>query len=93
MGPEVLEQFERAGLGEAVIATDPSAPAIEAGRGHVEIRRAAELQLRAAGVGTVDVSDHCTYAQVGELHSHRRDVTHGSRPRAGRLGALVAPRG
>ncbi|QDU65443.1 Laccase domain protein YfiH [Planctomycetes bacterium Pla86] len=87
MGPEVLEQFERADLGAALIGGE----ALPAGRGRVELRLAAELQLRRAGVASIDVSDRCTWTHADELHSHRRDVTHGQRPRAGRLGAMVAP--
>jgi YfiH family protein len=82
MGPEVIEQFEAAELGEAVVRR----PGV---RDRVDVRRAAQLQLRRAGFLEVDCSDRCTYEHAAEFHSHRRDVTHGQAPRAGRLGALI----
>lgn len=85
MGPEVAEEFIAAGLAEVV----------HAGRGDrswVDVRGAARLQLERAGVRRIDVSGGCTWNDARLFHSHRRDVTHGSRDRAGSLGALVAIR-
>ncbi|MHC4894040.1 MAG: laccase domain-containing protein, partial [Planctomycetota bacterium] len=58
----------------------------------VDVREAARLQLERAGVHQVDVSDGCTWNDSTLFHSHRRDVTHGARRRAGSLGALIAVR-
>lgn len=82
MGPEVAEQFERAGLEHVVVRHSGRRP-------HVDLRAAARLQLERAGCRAIDVSDRCTYRDAAELPSHRRDVTHGGAPRAGRIGALI----
>lgn len=86
MGPEVAEQFRAVGL-EACIHERPGA------RPYVDLREAARLQLERAGCTTIDISDRCTYEHADELPSHRREVTHGGRPRSGRIGALIAARG
>lgn len=83
VGREVAEAFETAGLGSAV-STD------EGPRPHVDLRRAAELQLFECGLKDVDVSITCTWDDE-ECYSHRRDVTHGGRETTGRLAALIAP--
>ena len=85
MGPEVAEQFRAVGL-EACIHDRPGA------RPFVDLREAARIQLERGGCATIDVSDRCTYEHADELPSHRREVTHGGRPRAGRIGALIAAR-
>ncbi len=85
MGPEVAEQFERAGLAAAIHARPR-------GRPHVDLRLAARLQLERGGCARIDVSDRCTYLDAEELPSHRREVTHGGEPRAGRIGAFIAAR-
>jgi YfiH family protein len=83
VGPEVADAFERAGLEPAV---HPRANA----RAHVDLRAAAEHQLRAGGVHRIDWSDRCTYRDAREFYSYRRDVTHRGRGRTGRLGAWIA---
>ncbi|MEO0649711.1 MAG: polyphenol oxidase family protein [Planctomycetota bacterium] len=85
MGPEAAEQFVDAGLAE-VVGPGPG------DRARVDVRAAARLQLERAGVGQIDVSGDCTWNDARLFHSHRRDVTHGSRDRAGSLGALIAIR-
>lgn len=85
MGPEVAEQFERAGLGAAIHAQP-------GGRPHIDLRAAARLQLERGGCTRIDISDRCTYVNADELPSHRREVTHGGAARAGRIGAFIAAR-
>ncbi len=84
VGPEVAEGFHAAGLGAFVHAGGDARP-------HIDLRHAARLQLEHAGLPRVDVSDRCTWDDP-DLWSHRRDVTHGTCVRTGRLGALIAPR-
>lgn len=82
VGPEVIEQFE---------ATFAAAPVRrrEDGKGHVDLRQAIRLQLRALGLDDprIDATDRCTFRDGDEFFSHRRDqgVT-------GRMAALIAPR-
>jgi YfiH family protein len=85
VGPEVTEAFERAELASSISRARAGA------RARIDLRHAALLQLRAGGVERIDVSDRCTYEHATELWSYRRDVTHGARPRTGRLGAFIAP--
>jgi hypothetical protein len=67
VGPEVLEAFR-------VRAGDTTAPAWSerAGRHHVDLRHAAELLLRAAGVAEVALVGPCTACGDG-FYSYRRD--------------------
>ena len=85
MGPEVAEQFERAGLGAAIAQRVGQRP-------HIDLRVAARIQLERGGCTRIDVSDRCTYLHAGELPSHRREVTHGGAAHAGRIGAFIAAR-
>jgi hypothetical protein len=85
VGTEVAEQFALAGLADAVRGDLGEKP-------HVDLRAAAAMQLERAGVARIDATDRCTWEQAGDFPSHRRDVTHGGRERAGRLLALVSPR-
>jgi YfiH family protein len=84
VGPEVAEAFERAGLGAAVVARAGRRP-------HVDLVRAAQLQLARGGVGEIDASDRCTWNDA-DFFSYRRDVTHGSLGTTGRQGAAIAAR-
>ena len=84
VGPEVRAAFEAADLSEAVHPDRGS-------RAHVDLRSAAAIQLERAGVRRIDRTDRCTYEHAAEFYSYRRDVTHGGRPRTGRLAALIAP--
>jgi copper oxidase (laccase) domain-containing protein len=63
-------------------------------RRHVDLRAVAADQLRALGVGALDVSDACTWERKWEreelLHSYRRDVTHGPHEHTGRQLAVIA---
>ena len=83
VGPEVVEAFARIGLERAIRARDGARP-------HIDLRVAAAEQLAAAGVEHVDSTDRCTWNDAEEFYSYRRDVTHGGKPRTGRLGALIA---
>jgi hypothetical protein len=82
VGPEVAASFARAGLESAVRERPGRRP-------HVDLRAAAEEQLRTGGVRLVDSTNGCTYRDAGEFYSYRRDVTHGGRGSTGRLGAWV----
>lgn len=82
VGPEVARAFVAAGL----------AAAVRTGRGprpHVDLRRAAEQELRACGVARIDGTDRCTWEHAEEFFSHRRDVTHGGAAATGRMLALI----
>jgi hypothetical protein len=83
VGPEVAEAFARAGLGSTVHERAGARP-------HVDLRTAAARQLAAAEVERIDTTDRCTWNDAEEFYSYRRDVTHGGKPRTGRLGALIA---
>jgi YfiH family protein len=85
VGPEVVSAFANAGLG-AVVHARPGA------RPHIDLRAAAAEQLAAGGVERIETTDRCTYEHAGEFFSYRRDVTHGSQARTGRLSAWIAPR-
>ena len=84
VGPEVLEEFEK--------AFGPSAPVRRRadGKGHVDLRRAIHAQLLKAGLreDRIDSTDRCTFRDAGEFFSHRRD--HGV---TGRMAALISPAG
>jgi len=86
VGSEVVEQFERADLHAAIVHT-------QGAKARIDLRLAARLQLERAGCPRIDVSSDCTYSQPERYPSHRRDVTHGGAPRAGRIGALIAAAG
>jgi YfiH family protein len=83
VGPEVVEQFERA------FARDVPARRTPDGKGRVDLRRAVKTQLLRAGVSEdrIDTTDRCTYRDRDEFFSHRRDngIT-------GRMAALIAPK-
>ncbi|MEX0886074.1 MAG: peptidoglycan editing factor PgeF [Phycisphaeraceae bacterium] len=82
VGPEVVEAFEAAGLGSAVVRRPDGASA-------VDLLEAAMLQLDAVGVdrASVDCAPAlCTSARAEVFFSHRRD-----RGRTGRLAAVISP--
>lgn len=85
VGPEVVEAFERVGLGGCVQGGGTP-------RRTVDLAGAAAEQLRQGGVRAIDRTDRCTYHHADEFYSHRREVTHGDLQRTGRLAALIAPR-
>ena len=80
VGPEVAAAFDAADLADTVLRRPGRRP-------HVDLRRAARLQLARAGASHVDVSDRCTWNDREDFYSYRRDG--GLR---GRLAALIAPR-
>lgn len=83
VGPEVLDEFRRLFGSDAPIDSNGE------GKGHVDLRRAIELQLLAAGLTKerIDLTDRCSYRDAEEFYSHRRD-----RGVTGRMAALIAPR-
>ena len=83
VGEEVAAEFAKRGLGAAVKRVAGSKP-------HVDLQAAIRQQLEAAGVAknAIDANDLCTYLDVIEFFSHRRDqgVT-------GRMAAVIAAKG
>ena len=81
VGPEVLAEFESVFGGEAPIARMPD------GKGRVDLRRAARMQLLNSGLRgeNVDSTDRCTVTHREEFFSHRREggIT-------GRMAAVIA---
>lgn len=82
VGPEVVEAFESAGLGLAVVRDGYPKP-------HIDLVAAVAEQLRQAGIPSeqIDRTDRCTYTCADEFFSHRRD-----NGRTGRQAALIALR-
>ena len=82
VGPEVIDRFRDRFGDEAPVTMR------EDGKGHVDLRAAIALQLRAAGVAAdhIDISDRCTVRDADEFFSHRRE-----RGVTGRMAALIAP--
>jgi purine-nucleoside/S-methyl-5'-thioadenosine phosphorylase / adenosine deaminase len=82
VGTEVVKQFEQSFGADAPVKLNGEA------KGRVDLRRAVQLQLLAAGVTSeqIDLSDRCTYRDADEFFSHRRD-----RGVTGRMAALIAP--
>ena len=85
VGPEVAGAFRAAELA-AVVSERPGE------RPHVDLARAAVIQLARLGVERVDLGHLCTWEGSEEFYSYRRDVTRGGARRTGRLAALIAPR-
>jgi len=83
VGPEVLAEFERTFGANAPIERTAN------GKGHVDLPRAAHLQLLACGLShdQIDTTDRCTFRDADEFFSHRRD--HGM---TGRMAALIGVR-
>jgi YfiH family protein len=81
VGPEVLAEFASVFGDKAPIAKTPD------GKGTVDLRRAARMQLLSRGVRAenVDSTDRCTVAHREEFFSHRRE--HGI---TGRMAAVIA---
>jgi len=84
VGPEVARAFEETGLSAAVSPRSGARP-------HVDLARAAFLELARGGVREIDSSDLCTWGDDA-FFSYRRDVTHGGRKTTGRQGAAIAAR-
>lgn len=82
VGPEVLEEFDRV-FGEPA----PMRRRTD-GKGHVDLREAVRRQLLAAGVreNRIDTTDRCTFRDVDEFYSHRRD-----NGVSGRMAAIISP--
>ncbi len=85
VGPEVAAEFTRVfGRAAEMLIRHGAAE----GKWMIDLRAAIRLQLLAAGVDDIDVSDQCTMRDADEFFSHRRD--HGV---TGRMAALIGPRG
>ncbi len=82
VGPEVLADIEK------VFGPESPAKTLPSGKGQVDLRAAARLQLLNCGFDAqyVDSTDRCTVTHPDEFFSHRRD--HGI---TGRLAAVIAP--
>ena len=80
VGPEVVAEFENAGLADAVDPTRYEKP-------HIDLSKAMIQQLNLAGITSdrIDTTDRCTFKHADDFFSHRRD--HG---RTGRQAALIA---
>lgn len=86
VGPEVVAEFRRVfGADAERIVSRVDAGS---GKGYVDLKEALRVQLAAAGVAGVDVSDRCTYRDTGEFFSHRRE-----RGVTGRMSAVIGARG
>ena len=84
VGPEVLAAFEdRMGPAAPIRASDN-------GKGHVDLRQAALIELQSAGLSLdrIDTTDRCTFAHPQEFFSHRRDGN-----ATGRMAAIISPAG
>jgi hypothetical protein len=83
VGLEVADEF--------TCVFGPAAPIrlSAAGKAHIDLRRAVQIQLLRAGLAEeqIDTTDRCTHRDADEFFSHRRDngIT-------GRMAALIAPR-
>ena len=84
VGPEVVERFRERFGDDAPITTRGD------GKGHVDLRAAIALQLRAFGLApqAIEISDRCTVRDADEFFSHRRE-----RGVTGRMAALISPAG
>jgi YfiH family protein len=87
VGPEVIDGFRETFGDDAPITTRDDA---DDGKGHVDLRAAIVLQLRALGLAPehIDISDRCTVRDADEFFSHRRE-----RGVTGRMAALISPAG
>lgn len=83
VGPEVIEQFQRAFNGSAPISSAAE------GNSHVDLCAAVRLHLLQLGLPDdhIDTTDRCTHRDADEFFSHRREngIT-------GRMAALISPR-
>jgi YfiH family protein len=81
VGGEVIAEFER------VFGADAPITRRDDGKGYVGCREGVVLQLLAAGVEEVDVTDRCTFRDQQDFYSHRRD-----KGITGRMAAIISPR-
>jgi YfiH family protein len=81
VGPEVADEFERAFPHAHLIRRLPD------GKSRVNLQHALELQLQAAGVMQIDLTDRCTVTHADEFFSHRRD-----RGVSGRMASVIGVR-
>lgn len=86
VGPEVADRFDR--LFDPSTAVVLRRPAWA--RPHVDLRRAAFLQLAQAGAAGAQVLPNCTVSEPDLFFSHRRDGA--QRGGTGRMASVVGPR-
>ncbi len=81
VGPEVAEAFESVGLGAAIDRARSE-------KAHIDLPAACRAALLRHGVheNRVDITDRCTYRDVKDFFSYRRDSG-----RTGRLAAVICP--
>jgi len=86
VGHEVAAAFKEAGLNASI---DTSRISGSGGRPHIDLRGAVRDQLTASGVPSdaIDISDTCTFRDVDDCFSYRRDGDS-----AGRQGAVIGVR-
>jgi YfiH family protein len=82
VGPEVLEEFSRVFGAAAPIRERPD------GKGHVDLKACAALQLRQAGVTSIVTDPGCTVGEPDRFFSHRREAG-----RTGRMVGIIGPVG
>jgi YfiH family protein len=84
VGTEVLAAFQHR-MGDAAPVRNG-----QRGKGHVDLRQAALIELQAAGLkmDQIDTTDRCTYSNPQEFYSHRRDGN-----ATGRMAAIISPAG
>jgi len=82
VGEEVTAEFSRIQLAEAVQPASPTQP-----KPHVDLQKAALLQLQHAGLTRVDGNTLCTFHDTAEFFSHRRESG-----QTGRQAAIIARR-
>jgi YfiH family protein len=87
VGSDVVGQFERS-FGEDGRVNGLIGPAAN-GKGRVDLRRAVARQLLDVGLGAeqIDTTDRCTFRDIDEFYSHRRD-----KGLTGRMAAVIAPK-
>lgn len=85
VGPEVVAEFRRV-FGDAGPwrVVDPANPV---SKGFVDLQAALALQLREAGVASIETLALCTVERGDLFFSHRRD-----KGRTGRMAAIIGPR-
>jgi polyphenol oxidase len=68
VGEEVAAEFSRMNLADAIQPPAPDRP-----KPHVDLQKAALLQLQRLGIPRIDGNDLCTFRDAGEFYSHRRE--------------------
>jgi hypothetical protein len=84
VGTEVIGEFIRLFGDDAPVREHAG----NADKGYVDLRAAVRLQLRRAGLSDdrIDAGDQCTFRDVSEFFSHRRE-----RGVTGRMAGVIGP--